>query len=305
MKKLDYEDFDKCIVCLGNEANSFEHVLPRSIGGRLQVSMLCKKCNSNLGTELVSQFQEDPTIRLAIKNLKDVIPDIHEQYEEGKYYFGTDEDNNTFKMEYKDNNIKIKATKMKDESIIYDSEDALYHLKNIMKKNNVPEKKIERKLKLVNNLDNNEALNLTQNLSVVKKPLKKVSPDLRGDIIDKRLIVLIAYEYMGLLVGTEVYRNFFDKIRKYILGQKIATEEFEVEYLRYKEYKPFHKMYSGIQEDHIKIYILLFGKLLYKVKFYEITAGTNEFVYVEDLENKKSFLAKSVEEAQNGVYYEL
>ena len=63
-------DFAKCIICLERSPGSWEHVIPRSLGGRLQARILCKKCNSELGSQIISSLQSDPSIRFAFENLK-------------------------------------------------------------------------------------------------------------------------------------------------------------------------------------------------------------------------------------------
>ena len=52
-------NFDNCILCLKNNADSYEHIIPRSIGGRLQVFMLCTKCNNSMGSELISKIKDN------------------------------------------------------------------------------------------------------------------------------------------------------------------------------------------------------------------------------------------------------
>ena len=34
-------DFDRCILCTENPADSWEHIIPDIIGGRLQARILC------------------------------------------------------------------------------------------------------------------------------------------------------------------------------------------------------------------------------------------------------------------------
>ncbi|TDP26844.1 HNH endonuclease [Halanaerobium congolense] len=305
MKKLDYKDFDKCIICLENDASSFEHIIPQSIGGRLQVSMLCNECNNKyLGSNLVSQFQNDPSIRLAIRNLKETIPKIYEQYESGQYYFGKDVENNVVKMQLKNNKLKVKTTQNEDGTMIYDPEDAPKHINNIMHKTEMSKKEIDKKMKLLDKLKTKQKLKITSDFGVEKKAIKKIYPDLTGDIVSKKLLILIAYEYMALLVGNEIYNDFFDKVRKYILGDDIETD-IEVDYLMSKDYRPHHKMYSVIKKDCIIIKIVLFGKLVYKITFDKITVKMSDFVYIENLKNKKSLLAKSLNDAKDGLFFEL
>ena len=40
----------KCYLCNENEANSVEHIIPNAIGGKIKAIILCRKCNSTLGS---------------------------------------------------------------------------------------------------------------------------------------------------------------------------------------------------------------------------------------------------------------
>ena len=46
-------DFDKCILCAKNPADSWEYIIPEGIGGRLQIQLLCSSCNNDLGSKLI------------------------------------------------------------------------------------------------------------------------------------------------------------------------------------------------------------------------------------------------------------
>ncbi len=48
MARITREDggWDRCILCLDCRPDSWEHVLPKSIGGRFKAQMLCAKCNN-------------------------------------------------------------------------------------------------------------------------------------------------------------------------------------------------------------------------------------------------------------------
>ena len=49
-----------CQVNLAPENESFEHILPNGIGGRLRsLRLLCKKCNNTFGTKYEAKFIED------------------------------------------------------------------------------------------------------------------------------------------------------------------------------------------------------------------------------------------------------
>jgi len=76
----------RCLLCRSREPDSWEHVLPSYVGGRLQVRVLCTKCNSVTGAKLVSQLKWDPGIRLAAESLAPRIPALYDEMKIGWRY---------------------------------------------------------------------------------------------------------------------------------------------------------------------------------------------------------------------------
>lgn len=69
---------DRCIICLGNDALSEEHVIPAALGGDLKCDFLCKPCNDLFGSSFEAKARTDPAIRIAVANLRSEIPLIHD-----------------------------------------------------------------------------------------------------------------------------------------------------------------------------------------------------------------------------------
>ena len=100
--------FNKCILCLNNPPNTFEHIIPESIGGKLSTPILCSNCNNYVtGSKLIGKVKKGSSIRLAIKNLKNEIPDLEESIEEGQLYIGRDINNNLLTFIRKNSKFKI------------------------------------------------------------------------------------------------------------------------------------------------------------------------------------------------------
>ena len=100
-------DFNKCIYCIENEADSWEHIIPDSIGGRLQAKMLCTDCNSKLGSTLISKVKTDPSIRLAVGHLESDIPELFEAIENNQLYVTKDNNNDVIRLKYKNSRLEI------------------------------------------------------------------------------------------------------------------------------------------------------------------------------------------------------
>ena len=116
-KKFDlnltkFPTIDKCILCLQNPSNSLEHIIPESIGGRFQLYLLCKGCNSELGSEIIGKVKTEPSIRLAIQNLKNEIPELFKKMEHNQIYIATDINDRQIELKYKDSTLETRARKL-------------------------------------------------------------------------------------------------------------------------------------------------------------------------------------------------
>ena len=80
----------RCLICCGNEPNSWDHIIPDCIGGRIEAQLLCTECNNKYGSTLVSQIKDYPSIQYAVQSLKDKIPDIAEKLQEKQPFWGKD-----------------------------------------------------------------------------------------------------------------------------------------------------------------------------------------------------------------------
>ena len=78
----------RCILCGTGDEIAREHVIPRSIGGRLVARFLCRACNSRLGEGAESAVKNDPEIRKSIERLGVARPDLRDELQEGLKYLG-------------------------------------------------------------------------------------------------------------------------------------------------------------------------------------------------------------------------
>ena len=69
----------QCIICLDNGPLCEEHLIPHSIGGILTCPLLCQSCNSNLGHRVDATAKHDPSILLAVRELRNELPLLHQR----------------------------------------------------------------------------------------------------------------------------------------------------------------------------------------------------------------------------------
>ena len=76
----------KCIVCLNSGPLTWEHIIPRALGGDLICNFLCKPCNDRFGFGIDAKAKFDPGLRLTANRLQNDIPTVHAAIEGGQRY---------------------------------------------------------------------------------------------------------------------------------------------------------------------------------------------------------------------------
>ncbi len=299
--KVEFE-FDKCIYCLNKPADSWEHIIPQSIGGRLKARLLCSECNHLLGSTLVDEVKNDPSIRLAVRNLKDQIPQLFEAIEKGQIYDAKSGEDSHVKLRYKNAKLEVLAHRKEDGSLIFDTQKGLRNIAQMLRKEGLCEDEISRKIESFEQLEENKIIQLSRSVRVAKWSIDSVFPNLQGPLLSERVIALITYEFLALLLGNLIYGEKLEFIREFIRGgnksDKIVTEQ-----LTSQHYDPYHKIYPQLSETEILVNIILFRWLVYEVHLRGLKLVSPDPVYLEDLQNRKTLIARSVDEAKRGVYY--
>lgn len=302
-------EFDKCILCLEQPADSWEHIIPESIGGRLQIKALCSRCNNTPGSGLISNVRMSSDIRLCIQNLKREIPDLYESMKKGLPYLAKGNDNKLVKLIRKNGEFVVLSQQEEDGSIIYDSKKARKHIAKMLKKQGLPGHEIAEKIDSLKKRESGGTVRLSNNLRAANRetgPIELCFVDLREKrvlLLDERVIVLIAYEFLSLLAGKSIYDRCFDCVRAFIKGGD-KSESLVIEHLRFLSCGPYHEIYPQLSNTEVVVTIILFGEMVYRVHVKNIKLPSPDFVYAENLRNKKSLLAKSVEDAKRANCYE-
>lgn len=307
MKPMNIDlEFDKCIYCLENKADTWEHIIPESIGGRLQLNILCSKCNSELGSRLISKVKEDPSIRLAIHNLKQDIPDLFESMEHNQIYMAKDNNKNIVKFRYKDSKLQIIEEEKKDGIKVLNDRNTINYIEKKLTENGMSKNEVASKIHLFRELGSDNPILLSKQLKAEKKSLNSVSPDLEKPLLDEKFILLMVYEFMSIFLRDTICDEKFDFIRKFIKNNE-KSDRIIIEHLITGEYSPSHDISIGFLKEEVKIVIVLFGWLVKRVHIKGIHNDLDHpsLVYFEDLKYKKSKIANSIDDAKIGKFYEL
>lgn len=294
--------FQQCILCKKEPATSLEHMIPECIGGKLAVSILCTKCNNYLGSILINGIRQDPSIRLAVRNLRGEIPELFERVENGQEYYGRDRQGRLVKCTYKDSTFRVKARKDTDGSIWLDTCKGISDIRKILKKDGLTEKQIDEEIRSFVAQENDVEMHLSNSTKVIKRPVCDLFPSLQSSFLDDRFAVLLAYEYLSLILGNSIFNGGLDFVRAFIMEGK-SSENIIIERLHGHHYGSWHKLYPEFLDEEVVINIRLFEWLCFKVHLKKVSIKGQERVYIEDLKNKKTLFADSLEEAKKNIYY--
>mgnify|MGYP006301941661 CR=1 FL=1 len=124
---------DQCIICLKRGDLSEEHIIPKSIGGRLNSNFLCKTCNSNLGRAVENATKSDPSIRIAVENLSRDIPVLYSLITERQSFCGNSQAGR-IPGYFRKGQFRIKSKKMADNSLVIPTEDAKKAIETILER---------------------------------------------------------------------------------------------------------------------------------------------------------------------------
>ena len=171
--KIDFI-FNNCILCLKNPPDSFEHIIPESLGGKLKALILCKKCNNDFGSKLISKVKKDPSIRIAVQNLKNEIPDLLKSVEESQIYVGKDTNSNFVNYVLKNSKLKVIEGKKEDGSLILDTNKAVRYISKKLEKKGATKEEILEKINLFKELENNKTIRITEKKIIIGKNIKLI-----------------------------------------------------------------------------------------------------------------------------------
>jgi hypothetical protein len=277
---------DRCIICLGNDAPSEEHVIPEALGGDLTCNFLCKPCNDVFGSSFEAKAKTDPAIRLAVAKLRSEIPLIHDRIEEGQQYFAQSGPAR-IRGVFRQGAVAPRTSRHTDGSVMMPTNEAPEHIERILVKDGHTPEFVQAALKKFAAAPEGQTIELSPSLSIINWPTDKPKRDFsRATPVDDLVVVKIAFEFLALISGTAICNDTagLSEIRS-VLKCARGSDAFRVERLEATDYAPFHGICFEGNDPYVKIQVRLFGKLSYRVHFRRLSLDQRKIVYTHQLKS--------------------
>jgi len=298
-------DYEKCIICLERPPDTWEHIIPQSVGGILEVRFLCKDCNSQLGSDVVSGLRSDARIRFALENLKTKLPKLHASVQAGLPYLAHTEDGIRLQVSKKGKKWRVHTKLAPDGSKILDLSSVKGSLTKYLRRKGAPGEQLALWQDRVDALEEGERLLLPTGQLLTKKSHSGPQvPDASLGFVNDRLPVLVAYEFLALFLHTEIYRHCFDEIRQYIRTGQPTCRIF-VERGQSGKYAPGHMVDMRVRDTSFTVYVRFFRWLVFGVQFTGYAYNGAQAILFEDLDAGVTKVGLAGEKAGEWVEYPL
>ena len=263
----------------------------------------CEPCNNTLGTTLVAQAKLDSAVRLALKNLRSRLPELHDSIEEGQDYAVEDLRGDFVSARFKKGSLETRAEKKSDGSIILDTKKGERNIRQMLLADGLSEQDARDAIRRYRDAPSDIPVRLSAQTSAIKRAAASIIPKV-GFRMDERMPALMSYNFLCLLIGDTVRDSSLDEIRNFVRGAE-KPEAIEIAALRRKEYRPFHELYPTQRADDLVIQLSLFHWIVYEVRFRNVVYKGPDTVLVEDLATGGILIADTVQDAKEGSFYRL
>ena len=292
--------FGRCIICLSGQPGSWEHIIPRSIGGTLQARVLCDRCNHTLGSELVSKLKGDPSIRLAMEQLRNRIPSLYARTYRKAPFTGKAMDGSVIRFSIAEGQGRVIAGRGAQDSVIRDTREAAEALGTKLTRLGLPPHEVSHWQRAFAELEDGVPLRVPSGDLFVKKPVPRLFPEFTGQHIDDRLHVLVALEFLALLEGNRIYNQALNPVRGYV-SAGIPSTHVSVEHLAAgRTADTFHAIVVAPEESAVHVEVRLFRWIVFRVTFRGYRYSGPDSVYLEDLQSSRGLFSWTRAEARLG-----
>ena len=263
----------KCILCLSTDGITEEHLIPKSIEGKLVSKFLCQVCNSELGYRAESPVTKDPLFRRSIELLIPKRPDLADRLRGRRaIYFGLNEKGKTTKYFHRDETFR---------SMVQSRDDPVQE---------VPDNEVTVILPNAYAFSNEtEMVDAATKDWIGELPSHFVVPDLTGHEMNPVVPAKIAFEFLALHCGDDIYQDLpaFASIRYQLQKGELEEDHVRVTRMEAMNNRLFHGLLFEGNNPGACVQVRLFGRWTYFVSFPCIAIRCRRYWYEHDLESDK------------------
>ncbi len=286
--KYDEENWPtpKCILCLSTDSMTKEHLIPACLGGNLTAKFLCKDCNSGLGQGMESKVKEDPQIRLGIERLADARPELANRLRKRLDYIGHSQQGSVSGY-LQDGVFSAREQTLDDRSIILPPDKSLDAVKKMAARDGIA--LYPDAADTLDRLSSGDSVQVAPGGWITNWTVNSVDPDLSGSQMDLVVPTKIAFEFLALHCGNDIYKNppQLASIRHQLLAGELSKEDVHVERLMLQNDRLFHGLVFEGNSPGAQVQIRLFGQLAFRVQFRHLAIHCPRYGYTHDLVSGK------------------
>ena len=274
----------RCILCGSGDCITKEHLIPACLGGKLTAKFLCKDCNSTLGQGAESRVREDPTIRSLSERVVQEIPSLGTVLRKNLLFIGHSEQGQVPGYE-RDGKFIPKKKQLEDGSLIVPENESLEIVKTMADRDG------RGPLLLtpsdLSYLPLGDSVEAAPGIWIKNWPVTSYEPDLNGPDIDRIVPTKIAFEFLALHCGNDIYENppQLASIRRQLLTGELSEEDIRVERALVKREQLIHGLVFEGNKPGAQVQIRLFGQLAFRVQFRHLATSAPRCGYTHDLES--------------------
>ncbi|MEL7107256.1 MAG: HNH endonuclease [Pseudomonadota bacterium] len=277
----------KCIVCHSDEPLTLEHVIPKSIGGKLTSRFICKRCNSQFGSSFEAKARLAPEIRKAASGLDSHLLELKESLEKGAQYKSAFGDHIAKSKLRSDG--RLGTAQLNDGSLIVPEVDAPEKLASMLRGTGATEEEVQGALECWAQATPGQHLGLGGGISIRKWHEHPSTPIYSEAPLSSLLLLKIAFQFSALIIGGSIYDCAFQCLRKALIdGDEAASDRWVTN--RWAD-KPdsFHGIAFLGKDKSAQFQVRLFGLLAYTVRFPNISFNHEALVYTHRIDTAEEW----------------
>ena len=272
----------RCILCTSRDCTTEEHLIPACLGGKLSAKFLCKNCNSTLGHREESRVRKDPMIVAGIERLARKRLDLADGLRKRLSYTGHSQ-RGEVRGFMRSGEFIVSEQPQDDGSLIVQEDKALEVVKTIAVRKGMGS--LIHGADDLSHLSPGESVEFAPGIWITKWAVDSVEPDLSGLEIDPVVPAKIAFEFLALHCGDDIYGDSpqIKSIRRQLLAGELSENNVNVERLMAQNNRLFHGLVFEGNNPGACVQIRLFGRLAFRVQFRCFAIRCTRVSYTHDL----------------------